>query len=96
MPCSVAALARTGHLDDGAKELQAALRIDPEDSMALAEAGVVAALRGRSAEALATLRKAVAAGYCPQILARQPELASLRESPEFQSIVAAPRKAAGS
>ena len=91
-----AALARTGHLDDGAKELQAALRIDPEDSMALAEAGVVAALRGRSAEALATLRKAVAAGYCPQILARQPELASLRESPEFQSIVAAPRKAAGS
>jgi serine/threonine-protein kinase len=89
-------LARTGRLEDGAKELQAALRLDPEDSMALAEAGMIAALRGRSDEALATLRKAVAAGYCPQILARQPELASLRESPEFQSIVAAPRKAAGS
>jgi tetratricopeptide (TPR) repeat protein len=90
------ALARTGRLDDGAKELQAALRLDPEDSMALAEAGVVAVLRGRSAEALDTLRKAVAAGYCPQILARQPELASLRETPEFRSIVAAPRKSAGS
>jgi Flp pilus assembly protein TadD len=90
------ALARTGHLDDGAKELQTALKLDPDDSMALAEAGLVAALRGRSAEALDTLRKAVAAGYCPEILARQPELASLRETPEFRSIVAAPRKAAGS
>ena len=91
-----AALARTGSLDEGAKELRQAIALDPQDSMALAEAGMVAALRGRSAEAIATLRKAVAAGYCPQILARQPELASLRDSREFQSIVAAPRKAAGS
>ena len=50
---------------------------------------------GKPDEALAFLRRAVDAGYCRQILGRQPEFASLRGSPEFESIVAGPRKAAG-
>jgi Flp pilus assembly protein TadD len=91
-----ASLARTANFEDGAREIEAALAIDGEDAAVLADAAVVAALRGRKAEALAWLRKAVAAGYCPQIFARQPEFASFRDTPEFQSIVAAPRKADGS
>ena len=91
-----ASLARTGRPDEGAREIEAALAINGEDAMALADAAMVAALRGRRADALALLKKAVDAGYCPQILARQPEFASMRESPEFKSIVAAPRNAAGS
>ncbi len=91
-----ASLARTGRLDEGAREIEAAIAINGQEAMALADAAMVAALRGRRDEALVWLKKAVDAGYCPQILARQPEFASMRESPEFQSIVAAPRKAAGS
>ncbi len=89
-------LARTGRLDDGARELETALSLDDKHPSVFADAATVAALRGRSQEALAWIRRAVEAGYCRQILARQPEFASLRASPEFQSIVAAPRNAAGS
>ena len=42
------------------------------------------------------LRKAVAAGYCREIITRQPEFARFRDNPDFRSIVAAPQKAAGS
>ena len=91
-----ASLARTGRLDQGARAVEAALAINREEAMVLAEAAMIAALRKRPAEALAWLKKAVDAGYCPQILARQPEFAELRGSPEFKSIVAAPHKAAGS
>ncbi len=91
-----ASLARTGRLDEGTREIEAALAINGEEAMALADAALIAALRNRPAEALAWLKKAVDAGYCPQILARRPEFAALRESPEFKSIIAAPRNAAGS
>ncbi len=90
-----ASLARTGQLEDGAKEIDAAVAIDPDDAATLADAAMVAVLRGRLDQGLAWLKKAVAAGYCPQLLARQPIFAPLRESTEFQSIVAAPRNAAG-
>jgi Flp pilus assembly protein TadD/TolB-like protein len=89
-------LARTGHGDDAAREMQAALTLDDKEPSTLADAATVAVLRGETPAALEWMRRAVAAGYCPQILARQPEFASLRGTPEFQSIVAAPRKAAGS
>jgi hypothetical protein len=38
----------------------------------------------------------VAAGYCRETLAQQPELSALKEDPRYQSIIAAPRKPAGS
>ncbi len=91
-----ATLARSGKPDEGARELQAALALDDRHPNVLADAATVAALRGQTPEALDWVRRAVAAGYCRQVLARQPEFASLRSSPEFQSIVAAPHKAAGS
>jgi hypothetical protein len=55
----------------------------------------VAALAGRTAEAIGSLRKAVEAGYCRDIIARQPEFERFRKDPEFQTIIAAPPRAAG-
>jgi Flp pilus assembly protein TadD len=91
-----ASLARNGRAEEGARAIESALAIDPERATTLADAATVAALRGRAADALPWLKKAVAAGYCPQVLAREPVFGSLHESPEFQTIVAVPRRAAGS
>ena len=63
--------------------------------MLFSEAAIVAALAGRDAEAIEWLRRAVAAGYCRDIILWQPEFARFRDNPEFRSIVAAPRNAAG-
>lgn len=89
-------LAKTGHPDEADKEMRRALDLAPKEPEILADAAVVAALAGRDSEALDLLKKAVAAGYCGAILARQPEFARLRDEPAFRSIVAAPREAAGS
>jgi Flp pilus assembly protein TadD/TolB-like protein len=95
---SVAAtgLARVGRFREAAEPMAKALAADQKEPFVYTDAGVVAVLAGRKADALAWLRKAVDAGYCRQIIARMPEFASLRESPEFQSIVSPPRKAAAS
>jgi Flp pilus assembly protein TadD/TolB-like protein len=84
-------LARTGRPEEAAREIQAALALDDREPSVLWDAAVVAMLRGRSPEALSWLRKAVDAGYCRQIIARQTEFAPLRDSAEFRAIVAAKR-----
>jgi Flp pilus assembly protein TadD len=90
-------LAKTGHADAATAPMQRALAAGGDkDPVALADAATVAVLSGRDPEALALLRKAVAAGYCPEIITRQPEFARLRDDPDFRSIVAAPKKTAGS
>jgi eukaryotic-like serine/threonine-protein kinase len=89
-------LAKLGRADEAAapirRSVEAARGRDP---VVLADAATVAALAGHDADALAFLRQAIALGYCSEILARQPEFARLRETPEFRSIIAAPQKAAG-
>ena len=89
-------LARTGRAGEADAPMREALRLEPKDPTIIADAATVAALAGRNREALDFLRKAVAAGLCPSILTLRPEFASLRDNPEFRSIVAAPQKAAGS
>jgi Flp pilus assembly protein TadD len=84
-------LARLGRGDEAAKEIQAALALDAKEPAVLWDAAVVAMLRGRTPEAFEWLRKAADAGYCREIIARQPEFASVRESAEFRAIVAAKR-----
>lgn len=88
-------LAKTGHLDEAEKEMRKALDLAPKDPEILADAAVVTALAGRDSETLELLKKAVAAGYCGAILARQPEFNRLHDEPAFRSIVAAPRETAG-
>ena len=89
-------LAKTGHAADADEPMRQALALDPADPDVLSNAASVAALAGRFPEALQWLRKAVDAGYCPAILARQPEFARLSDEPAFRSILAEPRRAAGS
>jgi Flp pilus assembly protein TadD/TolB-like protein len=94
--CYVAtSLAKTGDAPGAAAEIQKALALEPDSPDVLSEAAVVAALGGRDAQALDLLRKAIAGGFCREIVAAQPEFARLRDNPEFRSIVAAPPKAAG-
>ncbi len=89
-------LARTGHTGEASDELKKALALDRSDPNLMSDAAVVEVLAGRKAEALTWLKKAADSGYCREIIARHPEFEVLRGTPEFRSIVAAPRKAAGS
>jgi eukaryotic-like serine/threonine-protein kinase len=88
-------LAKTGHVDEAGAFSRKALALDDKNPDLLSDAAIVAAIAGRDAEAMEFLQKAVAAGYCPATIARQPEFDRLREAPAFRSIVAAPRSAAG-
>ena len=88
-------LAKTDHAAEAAAESKQALDLDPKEPSILLDAAVVAALAGQAAEAMDSLRKAVAAGYCRTIIARQPEFERFRKDPAFQAIVAAPPRAAG-
>jgi TolB-like protein/Flp pilus assembly protein TadD len=88
-------LAKTNHAAEAAEEMKQALDLDPKEPSILLDAAVVAALAGRTAEAIGSLRKAVEAGYCRDIIARQPEFERLRKDPRFQAIIAAPPRAAG-
>ncbi len=89
-------LAQTGHTAEAEEPIRQAVSIKGQDSSVLVNAATVAALSGRDPEALAWLRKAVAAGACRAIIAWQPEFHRFRENPEYRSIIAAPRSAAGS
>jgi tetratricopeptide (TPR) repeat protein len=88
-------LAKTGHARDAAEPMRQALAAPGKVPETFADAAIVAALAGRDAEALDALRRAVAAGYCREIIAVQPEFAGLRDNPEFRAVIAAPQKAAG-
>ena len=95
--CYVATgLAKTGQVAEASQEMGRVIALDPTEPDAFSEAAIVAALAGRDAEAIEWLRRAVAAGYCRDIILWQPEFARFRDNPEFRSIVAAPRNAAGS
>ncbi|HKF44071.1 MAG TPA: protein kinase [Thermoanaerobaculia bacterium] len=89
-------LAKLGRRAEADAEMKQALAIDAKDPGILVDAAVVAALSGRREEAIGWLRKAVEAGYCRGIIARQEEFEPFRKTPEFQGIIAAPPKAAGS
>jgi tetratricopeptide (TPR) repeat protein len=95
LSCLATGLAKTGHVAESEEPIRRALALDQKDPNVLSDAAIVAVLAGRDADALEWLRKAAAAGYCRDIIARQPEFARLQQNPEFRSIVAVPQKAAG-
>ncbi len=95
--CYVATgLAKTGHVAEASVGMGQVIALDPKEPDVFSDAAIVAALAGRDAEALGWMRRAVGAGYCRDIIIWQPEFARFRDNPEFRSIVAAPRTAAGS
>jgi Flp pilus assembly protein TadD/TolB-like protein len=88
-------LAKTGHAAEAQEPMRQALLADPKDPEILANAATIAALADRKEDALDWLRKAVDAGYCRDIVLRQPEFSRLQNEPGLRSIIAEPRKAAG-
>lgn len=65
------------------------------DPRVLLDAAAVAALGGRRDEAVALVGRALAAGYCPAVVAGSPDFAPLRDDPRFRALVSAPQGAAG-
>jgi Flp pilus assembly protein TadD len=88
-------LAKMGHGSEAAEAMRKALALDEKNPSLLADAAVVAALGGRDSEAMEFLRKAVSAGYCPAVIAKQPEFARFANELRFRSIVASPSSTAG-
>jgi Flp pilus assembly protein TadD len=82
-------LARTGHSSEANEAMQKALALDANNPNVLSDAAIVAALGGHDAEAINLLKKAIASGYCPAIIARQPEFERLRTDPRYQALIAA-------
>jgi Flp pilus assembly protein TadD/TolB-like protein len=89
-------LAKMGRAKEADDQMRQALAIDSKDPGILVDAAVVAALAGRDADAIGWLRKAVESGYCRSIIARQAEFERFHGDSQFQAIVAAPPRAAGS
>jgi serine/threonine protein kinase/Tfp pilus assembly protein PilF len=77
------------HDEAGAtREMQIAVALRPNDSNILYNAACVYGLFGRKADSLAMLRKAREAGYHNlDWIARDPDLACLREEPEFHRLI---------
>ncbi len=74
--------------DEAVRQLQTAVALRPGDSNVLYNAACTYALLGSKAEALETLKKAFDAGYGNfEWVARDPDLAVLRDDPEFQRLV---------
>ena len=82
----VLALAKTGDLESAERELRQVLRAStgPE---ALYAAAIVAVLGGRQNDAVGLLQRAVAAGYDVRLLARDPELSTLRDAAGFAALL---------
>jgi Flp pilus assembly protein TadD/TolB-like protein len=89
-------LAKMGRREEADIQMKQALAADATDPGILVDAAVVATLAARKTEAIGWLRKAVEAGYCRDIIARQEEFKPFRNDSEFRAIIAAPPRAAGS
>jgi tetratricopeptide (TPR) repeat protein len=81
------ALARTGDHRRARAHADAALEIDPRNAYVLYPVALVRLGAGETATALDFLSRAVAAGYPPGEIERDPELARLRTDPGFARIV---------
>ena len=74
--------------DDAIAQLQRAIHLRPDDGNTLYNATCVLGILGRRAEALEMLRRAIAAGYGNfDWVRRDPDLALLREDPDFKQLV---------
>jgi len=79
--------ARLRQIAEARADSMRAARIAPADQDVLYQRALVATIAGDRGEAIAMLRQAVAAGYSVALLQLDPDLSSLREEPEFQSLV---------
>jgi Tfp pilus assembly protein PilF len=78
---------RIGHAVEARRYLEAALQANPNDMDILRIACLVHLEAGEQMESLKWLEKAVHAGYPREQLIANPELASLRSTPEFSRLL---------
>ena len=77
-----------GRQEEAGRELQTAVTLRPNDANILYNAACTYGIMEKKAEALALLGRARAAGFLNvDWAARDPDLACLRDDPEFQSLI---------
>jgi len=85
--CAVC-LCRLGRLPDGVTWAERARSIDPEDAGVAYNVACLYALEGVNDKALDALEQALRAGFGDRDwISHDPDLASLRDDPRFQSLV---------
>ena len=67
--------------------IRRARSIDIHDNTLIYDEALIQALSGKSAEALKGLREAFQKGYSVEVAKHEPELATLRSTPEFQKLI---------
>lgn len=83
--------ARANRRDEAQRETDIAVAFDPDDPATLLNAACTYAILGFKGEAIALLRRAIQNGYRHvEFLKRDPDLASLRDEPEFQRLLVSP------
>jgi len=81
-------LAEAGEIDESIRHLQTAVALRPNDPNILYNAACTYGVLTRREEALATLKKAIAAGWGnPNWAARDSDLDCLHDNPEFRQLV---------
>ncbi|HEV2348512.1 MAG TPA: protein kinase [Terriglobia bacterium] len=85
--------AEKGMAESAVRELQRAIVLRPDDFNILYNAACTYAVLGRKAEAMELLKKAQTVGFLTMDwVARDPDLASLHDEPEFQRMIEAGKK----
>jgi non-specific serine/threonine protein kinase len=89
------AYANLGRAEDSVRHLDTAVALRPGDTNVLYNAACTLGVLQKKADALAMLRKALAAGYGNlDWVSRDPDFAILRDDPEFQALVSKGRTSA--
>ncbi len=79
--------AKEGDTTRGLEFIRRARGIDSEDVDFLYDEAVINTLANRMPEALRSLEQALTNGYAPRVALTDPELAPLRQQPEFQTMM---------
>jgi tetratricopeptide (TPR) repeat protein len=82
-------LGKLGRFDLAEGHLREAHAAGPADAEIWYRSAVVRSLRGRPAQAIDDLEKAVAAGYSPELIRSDDDLTPLRREPKFVALMAA-------
>jgi serine/threonine-protein kinase len=84
-------LAKAGDLEGARERIERAITLAPQDVRVWYRAAVVHALAGRTAAALAALKKAIDGGYSQSVMAAEEDFESLRRLSEFRSLLTSPQ-----